>query len=214
MDEEARRRRLNFPEDEAGNPWLSMLLDAYAVVDAGVTEALARHVEREPRDRVACSRGCAPCCVDNDVPVLLLEAVGLEWFVLHKATRENKAAVLKAIHEFPRRRNTGAGCPFLRERSCLVYVMRPIACRNFVVFNTPCAYGEDATETRPQEVLKPKGARLRQAFRYMLPYYGFTEEGAVDGSVSESCLLKVIGSMHLVDWSGLAGSLAVLLGRE
>jgi hypothetical protein len=50
-------RRLHFPEDEHHIPWLSRLLDAYAVADTGVVTALRDAVKKKNK-KLACSKGC------------------------------------------------------------------------------------------------------------------------------------------------------------
>ncbi|THB67533.1 MAG: YkgJ family cysteine cluster protein [Desulfovibrio sp.] len=197
------QRKPKFPVEEERLPWLSMLLDALWVIDRGVAASLPKHVAENPGQAVACHKGCHACCLDNDIPVTPLEAVGITWFVAEKAARVVKADVLTALQAFPHRANTEAGCPFVLNGNCLVYPVRPIACRNYIVFSVPCALGEDPTETRPGDVLRPIGSFARQAFRLMLPYYGFHQEQDLEQAVRDKYLFTVTGSMHRADWSRL-----------
>ena len=49
--------RLDYSLDEAVFPWLSPLLDAYAITDRGVNEAVGR--EKKKGRELACGRGCS-----------------------------------------------------------------------------------------------------------------------------------------------------------
>ncbi len=49
--------RLRFPEDEEKRAWLAPLLEAYAVIDEGVSLAV-----REDGRGLACRKGCGNCC--------------------------------------------------------------------------------------------------------------------------------------------------------
>ena len=52
--------RLTFPDDESRQAWLPLLLEAYAIVDAGINEAIRR--EEAQGRTLACHKGCAACC--------------------------------------------------------------------------------------------------------------------------------------------------------
>ena len=56
----AKAARLAFADDESRQAWLALLLEAYAVVDAGVNEAI--HREEKQGRTLACHKGCAACC--------------------------------------------------------------------------------------------------------------------------------------------------------
>lgn len=62
-------------------------------------------------------------------------------------------------------------CPFLRDGCCTIYPARPFACRRFLVFRTRCAYGEDPTATRPDDVFKPSPKKLFETLCLTLPVY-------------------------------------------
>lgn len=70
--------RVSFPKEEKAVPWLSSLLDAYAMIDASVFMAL----ETEKRS-AACKKGCSLCCFHH-IPLTYLELFGVQWFKKRK----------------------------------------------------------------------------------------------------------------------------------
>ena len=56
----AKTARLAFADDESRQAWLASLLEAYAIVDAGVNEATRR--EQQQGRTLACHKGCAAGC--------------------------------------------------------------------------------------------------------------------------------------------------------
>ena len=95
---------LRFPDEESRFPWLSMLLDSYAVIDEGISVAIVK--EETGRNRkLACEKGCDICCrVNKDIPVYPIELVGIYWFATEKAEqalretlKNNSQAIQKAI---------------------------------------------------------------------------------------------------------------------
>ncbi len=151
-------------------PGLPLLLDAYALVDMGVNEALLA----DGRQAV-CRAGCAQCCA-QPIPVSPLEVLGLHWQVRHRVKAEMR-------HWLGRRLASCRGgredvlmpCPFLWNGACQVYALRPIACRQYMVFSHPCAPGEDAVRDRPQDVLEPRHDRMMEALALTLPWYAGRE---------------------------------------
>ncbi len=160
-------QRVSFPEHEQKLPWLKVLMDAYLVTDKGISEGIRR--EEQQGKSLACVQGCASCCQSHEtIPVYPLELMGMSWFaieVLAGDLREKLKAQLDNLQHVK-------SCPFLIENSCSIHAVRPMACRNFNVFNTPCAEGEDAYYTRREDVLTPIKKYNDDAFDIMLPFYG------------------------------------------
>ena len=175
---------------ERALPGMDLLLDAFAVVDCGVAQAIA-HRGQTP----ACGPNCYQCCI-QPIPVTPLEILGLRMFVRpefapdhmkgHVAGHESNHRVGHASGITPEVRlaltagfasftgeavSLGATCPFLHEHRCAVYPVRPMACRRFIVYETPCAKNEDPTRTRPHQVLQPGQDFLQAALRHTLPWY-------------------------------------------
>ena len=141
------------PEYRAEYPWLVPLLTAYRYVHASLALDVAE-TGRTP----ACGPGCGHCC-RQPIPVTPVEILGLRLYL--------------RLHPDPARKRSGNpfDCPFLVGDDCSVYPVRPIACRRFIVFGTPCRAKEAPTDTRPKDVLWPSRDALLQALRLTLPYY-------------------------------------------
>lgn len=155
---------------ERALPGMDLLLDAFAVVDCGVAQAIA-HRGQTP----ACGPNCCQCCI-QPIPATPLEILGLRIFMQLELAQAYESEVRQAlVAGFAKFRgdaqNWGAACPFLHEGRCAVYPVRPMACRRFIVFEAPCAKGEDPTTTRPHQVLQPGQDFLQAALRHTLPWY-------------------------------------------
>ena len=147
-------------------PGMSLLLDAFALVDCGVAESIA--LQGEPP---ACGSDCCQCCI-QPIPATPLEILALRLFAeleLPPARREALKATFALFHG--KRATLGDACPFLLEKCCGAYPVRPMACRRYVVFGQPCSAGEDATQTRPADVLHPRQEAMQAALRLTLPWY-------------------------------------------
>jgi len=191
-------RRLQFPAEERRLPWLSLLLEAYAIADTGVAVAI-RNVEKKLKKKLACGKGCGNCCIhQKDLPLYPHEIVGIYWFASEKITGparnvlRNRLAIAAAA----------SGCPFLIENACVVHPIRPIGCRQFNVFSAPCAIGEDPYYTRRDDVLQPDPAYLDRAFSEVLPFYNFKKDGDVPGAIRT--IRSQIMNLLSFDWSKLA----------
>lgn len=158
--------RLRFPGDEARLPWLPLLLDAYAVADTGVAIAI-REAGKKEKKKPACSKGCDACCRQKDIPLYPHELVGLYWFVSEKMTGPERDIVKGQLGSHA----SGSACPFLVAGACTVHPLRPLSCRQFNVFTTPCAPGEDPYYTRRDDVLVPIADYTDRAFAAVLPFY-------------------------------------------
>ena len=97
-------RRMSFPDEESRFPWLSMLLDSYAIIDEGISAAIVKQ-ETGRNIKLACKEGCDICCrVNKDIPVYPIELVGIYWFSnekagqsVHETLKNNSQAIQKAI---------------------------------------------------------------------------------------------------------------------
>ena len=155
---------------ERALPGMDLLLDAFAVVDCGVAQAIA-HRGQPP----ACGPNCYQCCI-QPIPATPLEILGLRIFMqlefAPKTASEMRQSLVAGFAQFRGDgANLGAACPFLYEGRCAVYPVRPMACRRFIVYEIPCAKGEDPTTTRPHQVLQPGQDFLQAALRHTLPWY-------------------------------------------
>jgi len=196
-------RRLHFPEDEKRIPWLSRLLDAYAVVDTGVAIAL-RNAEKKEKKKLACSKGCAVCCRQKDIPLYPHELPGLAWFVTEKL----EPAVQVAVTEQLRAHRKGFPCPFLVDGSCAVHPLRPVSCRQFNVFTTPCAPSEDPYYTRKDDVLVPLPDYTDRAFAAVVKFYEFERDR--DAAKAVKFIRSQILNLQEYDWT----KLVVVIGER
>jgi len=196
-------KRLSFPADEPVHPWLSGLLEAYHITDAGVCEGI-RRAELQGR-KLACGKGCAACCRSHtDIPVYPLELVGISWFVTEKVS----GPLREQLHEQLRNHKTQAGCPFLVNEVCSIHELRPMACRQFNVFDTACSEGEDAWHTRRQDVMTPLKQYTDQAFDVMLPFYGIEKKSERRKAIKEGTIHGIARVLKDCNWTSLAEKMA------
>jgi len=204
--------RCLFPDDEARNEWLPMLLDAYEVIDRGIFLALQREKRKTGR-RPVCKAGCGGCCATHtDIPIYPLEMVGIYWYVLEKMDPALRTALMPKLdgRSAPTSGSvSGLGpCPFLSDSRCTVYPVRPVACRQFIVFNRPCGDGEDPFHTRRGDVLTPLEDFADRAFSIMLPFYGIFTEEDKKSAIKNRIIHARVKNLKTTDWKALAQRIA------
>ncbi len=188
-------QRLSFPEDEIRHDWLPILLDAYLIIDQGVSEAIQR--EQQQGRELACSRGCSSCCTTHqDIPVYPLELVGMTWYVVEKLESPLREQVKQNLRDIDQVK----GCPFLIDHACSIHPMRPVACRQFNVLDKPCAEGEDAFHTRKEDVLVPIKSYTDRAFDTMLPFYGVQDKEKRREVIEQGALHALAKVMRELSW--------------
>lgn len=190
-------RRVHFPEDEKRNPWLPPLLDAYAIADTGIAIAL-RDEEKKRKKKLACGKGCGNCCEhQKDLPLYPHELVGMYWYVSEKLAppvRDRLKSRLAA-------HTSVDPCPFLLDGACSIHPLRPIGCRQFNVFTTPCAPGEDPYYTRRDDVLVPISGYTDRAFAAVLSFYNLKRDG--DSEKAIKTIRAQIMNLQEFDWKKL-----------
>ena len=190
---------LRFPDEESRFPWLSMLLDSYAVIDEGISAAAGKE-ENKRNVKLACKEGCNICCgVNKDIPVYPIELVGIYWFSNEKAGQSVRETLKKQllIH------TKSDPCPFLVNNSCSIYIVRPASCRQFGVFNKPCDKGEDPYYTRRDDVLTPIEDYTKKAFLATLPFYGITDEKEQIHFIENNLIHAQAVNLQVYDWRKL-----------
>ena len=191
-------RRLRFPDDERRFPWLPLLLDAYGIADTGVAIAI-RDTEKKQGKKLACGKGCGNCCVhQRDLPLYPHEIVGIYWYATEKISGTAREALKSRLVAG----SSASGCPFLIDQSCSIHPVRPIGCRQFNVFTTPCAAGEDPYFTRREDVLRPSQEYIDRAFVAVLPFYNLKKEADISGAIRT--IRAQIMNLLSYDWSKLA----------
>ncbi len=192
-------QRLSFPEAEARLEWLGPLLDAYHLTNQGVAEGIRRELAQGRA--LACGRGCGHCCEAHaDIPVYPLELIGIYWY----ATEVLNEPLRGRLHDRLANHRPGNGCPFLLDGACAIHPMRPMACRNFNVFDRPCAAGEDAFHTRRQDVLTPLRRYQDEALERMLPFHGVKSKAARRQAIKSGAVHTLAKVLQQLDWSKLA----------
>lgn len=189
-------RRLHFPEDEKRIPWLPALLDAFAIADTGIAIAL-RDAKKKEKKKPACAKGCDVCCRQPDIPLYPHEIVGLYWFVAEKLSGGARDIVKRQLNDHA----PGSPCPFLVEGSCSVHPARPIACRQYNVFTSPCAPGEDPYYTRRSDVLVPIADYTDRAFSAVFRLYELESERDLAKAVK--LVRAQIMNLQEYDWKKL-----------
>jgi hypothetical protein len=192
--------RLRYPEDEAANPWLSVLLDAYHIQDTGISVELVEEQKRR-RDKLACHSGCGTCCQSPTIPVTEVEVKGIVWFVANKLPHD----VREAVHAKILNHRNMTRCPFMVDSVCTIYPVRPIACRKLLVFGAPCIPHEDIFYTRPQDIWRHSRDTGRKITLTLLPLYGITGKKNKIEAFETGYLNKTTTSMLELDWEKLCG---------
>ena len=188
--------RLHFPEDEKLQPWLPLLLEIQQLTN----QAVAAAIKADGR-KLACGRGCASCCrTHTDIPVYPLELMGIAWYATEKLSGELRDRVRTQLQQH---RDLGA-CPFLVDDACAIHPLRPMACRQFNVFNTVCAPGEDAFHTRLNDVLKPDQKRKHEALREMLRHHDIKDGRERRRLVESGEVHRLAQSLREMRWETLA----------
>ena len=191
-------RRLHFPDEERRLPWLSPLLDAYAIADTGVTIAI-RDAEKKGKKKLACKKGCGSCCVhQKDLPLYPHEIVGIYWY----ASEKLPGPLRDVLKDRLSMRDAASGCPFLIDNSCSIHPVRPVGCRQFNVFTSACVPGEDPYFTRRDDVLQPIPEYLDRAFAAVIPLYPGVRKEDVPAAIGT--IRSQIVNLLSYDWSKLA----------
>ena len=196
---QSRSTRLSFPDDEAKQAWLPLLLEAYAIVDASINEAMRR--EAAQGRALACHKGCAACCRSHTtIPVYPLELIGINWYAVEKITGPLRAQLKTQLRDHKK----GEPCPLLVENACAVHPLRPMACRQFNVFDTVCVAGEDAYYTRRPDVLTPIHDYADAAFDVLLPFYGIKKSAERKRMIQSGEVHRLVKVLQEYDWPKLA----------
>ncbi len=192
-------RRLHFPNDEKDNPWLKLLIDSYYVVDKGVAGAIA--IKEKNGTNLACREGCSTCChTHKDIPLYPLELKGIAWYAAEKIKGPVREILKNQLARFKRNHS----CPFLIEDSCSIHQVRPMACRQFNVFGTPCSEGEDPYYSRREDVMDPVKKYVDQAFFIMLSFHGIEKESDRIKIIEDGSIHKTVKELHACKWNHLA----------
>ncbi len=128
--------RIDMPEYEAKEFWLPHVLDAFAIINGAIDYLV--ETEKEKNISLACSAGCVACCY-QDVPVSPLEAIAV-CFAVHTYV---DGEIKEKLHAQLKEQNSNitwnnGQCPFLIDKKCAIYPLRPMACRSLLMVNEAC----------------------------------------------------------------------------
>lgn len=203
-------KRCRFPESEARLTWLALLLDAYSVVDQGVDKEIEKASTTAGRS-LACHKGCANCCrVHAAIPVYPLEMAGIAWFCTEEVAGDEREVLIRQLECF----EEGQPCPFLVRDVCVIHPLRPMACRQFNVFDTPCAENEDPFYNRRDDVLTPSEAFKNKALWVTLPFYGLVDEQDKDIAIKENHIHRQVRVLQQCNWRELAKKMRQYEGQQ
>lgn len=197
-------QRLSYPKPEREFVWLSMLLDAYIIADKAIHTSVEAELKRGRR--LACAKGCSTCCSTHvTIPVYPLELAGIYWYAMEGLEGDAFHTIQEQLARF----ESGHGCPFLVNGGCGIHPMRPLACRHFNVFDTPCAEGEDPFYTRRMDVLTPDEKGKDKALMAMLPYHGITERAEKREMMKKGWIHTTVKNLQEIEWVKLAQRMGV-----
>ncbi|MCX8034406.1 MAG: YkgJ family cysteine cluster protein [Thermodesulfovibrio sp.] len=191
--------RLSFYQDEKKHSWLPLLLNAYAIMDEGVSKDIEKG--KKAGKKLACSPGCSNCCkTHRDIPIYPIEIVGIYWYVIEKIGEPLRSKIKSSLIKHKK----GDPCPFLINDICSIYAMRPLACRQFNVFVKPCDVDEDTFYTRNEDVLKPSENYLGKALYETTSFYGVFNEDEKVEFINSGRLNGLVKILQNYPWIELA----------
>lgn len=197
--------------DETKYPWLTILLDSFAICDEGTRQDLKRD-EKRTRRAVACHKGCSACCVRPAVPISTPELRGVSWYVSERLDHATQDRLI------PRLRNHQASpeCPFLLDRECAIYPMRPIACRIFHVYTSACYPSEDVFQSRPGDIfIQDRDTARRVGMRFLdSDVYGLNTMREKKAAFDREIMLSETIPMHYVNWEALLLPISKIRGEK
>jgi len=193
---ELKKARLKY-SSESQYDWLPDLLDAYQIVDAGIVVELDFQ-ERKTRRKSACTKGCYACCLNPSVPINKVELMGINWYMSEITDDNIYARVFKQL----KCHTESTACPFLLDKICSIYPVRPIACRMFYVYEKPCAEFEHVNETRPDDILHTSNVDVAwMVSQKLMPHLGITDKKVQREMFIDGYMFKNTRQMHTFDWN-------------
>jgi len=188
--------RYSAPKAETKYSWLTGILDTFYISD----ERLEEHLKKLAKLGVtpACHEGCHACCLEPTVPITAPELAVISWYASEVLEGDIRTRVKRRLMEH----NTRLECPFLLDRTCSIYPVRPLICRQFLIKAKPCEIGEHVLETRPQDMIPlPKETLIRPVAMRLLDYFQLKNTEAKRKAFESGFIVKNAREMHLYDWT-------------
>ena len=188
--------RFNSPPAEAKYAWLKAVIDAYYISDTHIETHIA-----EKSITPACHKGCHACCLKPTVPFTEPELLAISWYVSEVLEGDARPRVKLRLVEHEQRLE----CPFLIDRECSIYPVRPLACRQFLVKFKACDIGEDVGITRPNDIIHfPREKVARPVAMRLLDHYKFKSATAKRKAFEAGFIGENARDMNDYDWSRIA----------
>jgi Fe-S-cluster containining protein len=188
--------------DEVKYPWLSLLLDAYWLVDEANKNNLPAEIDRRG-ETIACHQGCCACCLRPAVPILEIEFAGISWYACEKLTDPIRGRVRQQLTDY----KSSTQCPLLVDKQCSIYPMRPLACRHFYLFGSSCIDNDDPWETRQKDIWRDTSNTAFRASMVILPYYGIHDIKEKQEAFQDGIMVRLAQQMHHLNWRLIAKSM-------
>jgi uncharacterized protein len=183
---------LEYSQDVKKYDWLQYLLKAYTILDTA-RPARLKNEEFRRKKRVACQKGCQVCCTNQEIQLTDIELMGISWFLSEKLQDRR---VRETMKERFRNYTDLIECPFLFEQQCVVYEMRPLACRGYYVFGEKCEPGINMETERPNDIFFADQIVAKKASMPLLKYYGFQTEKQRERAFDEGFIFLRGRSLH------------------
>ena len=188
--------RLRFEEHERRYEWLTILLRAYYQNDLGTYNEMLKFLKKNKR-KIACYKGCYNCCLDPVVPITEIEFMGISWYVSEIITDTATRDILKVQMQ---NYKDNLSCPFLVNKECSIYPLRPIACREFHIIGKPCTAGEDPIKSRQEDIWTPSRNVARKTAMELLRFFGFSTQKEMLDAYEDGYIHRNTRDMHAIDW--------------
>ncbi len=99
--------------------------------------------------------------------------MGISWYVSEIIT---DSAIRNILKVQMKNHKDKLSCPFLVNKECSIYPLRPIACREFHIIGKPCTAGEDPIKSRQEDIWTPSRNVARKTAMELLRFFGFKTE--------------------------------------
>jgi Fe-S-cluster containining protein len=148
---------------------------------------------KEQNINVICSKRCSACCENMELSVLDIEMQLIKKYILTMVDSPIKDWLTKNIIKFD---HNQPGCPFLVNKVCSVYDVRPITCRVYYIQNRKCILGENIFKIRSNDIVQFDRKKLLDAIICLSSIYGFKDENLFRKKLEEGFFLKKTSSLY------------------